>query len=116
MNSFTFPSWYRKPSNESETESARETSSDSSGGYCRERGAKSVVNGSSNQPNFSDASIRGLQRISLSDKNESCSALGQLVFEYFERETPYNREPLADKARPFFLWFGSTLRLCQVAF
>ncbi|XP_004487803.1 uncharacterized protein [Cicer arietinum] len=87
----------RKPSNESETESARETSSDSSGGYCRERGAKSVVNGSSNQPNFSDASIRGLQRISLSDKNESCSALGQLVFEYFERETPYNREPLADK-------------------
>ncbi|WJX23465.1 hypothetical protein P8452_12670 [Trifolium repens] len=96
----------RKPSKESDSESARDTSSDSSSGYRHDRGAKSVVNGSSNQPNFSDASNLSLERLSLgskplagssSDENGSCSAVGQLVYEYFERETPYNREPLADK-------------------
>jgi hypothetical protein len=109
MDSFTFPSSYRKLSKESDSESARDTSSDSSSGYRHDRGAKSVVNGSSNQPNFSDASNLSLERLSLgskplagssSDENGSCSAVGQLVYEYFERETPYNREPLADKARP----------------
>ncbi|KAK2448588.1 hypothetical protein QL285_007845 [Trifolium repens] len=96
----------RKPSKESDSESARDTSSDSSSGYRHDRGAKSVVNGSSNQPNFSDASNLSLERLSLGSKplagsssgeNGSCSAVGQLVYEYFERETPYNREPLADK-------------------
>lgn len=42
---------------------------------------------------------------SSSDENKNCNPLGQLVFEYFEHEIPYNREPLADKARP--LSFGS---------
>jgi hypothetical protein len=114
IDSFAFTSCYRKPSKESDSESARDTSSDSSSGYRHDRGAKSVVNGSSNQPNFSDASNLSLERVSLgskplagssSDENGSCSAVGQLVYEYFERETPYNREPLADKARP--LSFGS---------
>ncbi|XP_045831295.1 uncharacterized protein LOC123922644, partial [Trifolium pratense] len=106
IDSFTFPSCYRKPSKESDSESARDRSSDSSSGYRHDRGAKSVVNGSSNQPNFPDASNLSLERLSLgskplagssSDENGSCSTLGQLVYEYFERETPYNREPLADK-------------------
>ena len=36
---------------------------------------------------------------SSSDETESCNPPGQLIFEYFEHETPYNREPLANKAR-----------------
>ncbi|XP_061349195.1 uncharacterized protein LOC133294526 [Gastrolobium bilobum] len=94
----------RKPSQESDSESARETSSDSSSGYCHERGAKSV-HGSRNHPNVLDASNHTLERVSLSkpflgsssDEIDSCNPPGQLIFEYFEHETPYNREPLADK-------------------
>ncbi|TKY72544.1 Transducin/WD40 repeat superfamily protein [Spatholobus suberectus] len=52
----------RRPSQESDSESARETSSDSSSGYCHERGAK-IVHGSWNQPNLSDASNHGLERV-----------------------------------------------------
>ncbi|KAH1088411.1 hypothetical protein GLYMA_07G243400v4 [Glycine max] len=94
----------RKPSQESDSESARETSSDSSSGYCHERGAKSV-HGSRNHLNVMDASNHTLERVSQgkpfmgssSDETESCSPPGQLIFEYFEHETPYNREPLANK-------------------
>ncbi|KAL2627990.1 hypothetical protein AAZV13_07G206400 [Glycine max] len=98
----------RKPSQESDSESARETSSDSSSGYCHERGAKSV-HGSRNHLNVMDASNHTLERVSQgkpfmgssSDETESCSPPGQLIFEYFEHETPYNREPLANKARHY---------------
>ncbi|KAK7387952.1 hypothetical protein VNO78_22751 [Psophocarpus tetragonolobus] len=94
----------RKPSQESDSESARETSSDSSSGYCHERGGKSV-HGSRNHLNVLDASNHALERVSQgkpfigssSDETESCNPPGQLIFEYFERETPYNREPLANK-------------------
>ena len=121
-DSLTFPCCYRKPSKESDSESARDTSSDSSSGYRHERGSKSVVNGSSNLPNLSDPNNLGLERLSLaskpftgsSDENGSCSALGQLVFEYFEHESPYSREPLVDKVRT--LSFGSVPPLDYVAF
>ncbi|KAL9325598.1 hypothetical protein ACSQ67_006243 [Phaseolus vulgaris] len=95
----------RKPSQESDSESARETSSDSSSGYCHERGAKSV-HGSRNHLNVLDASNHALERVSQgkpfmgssSDETESCNPPGQLIFEFFEHESPYNREPLATKA------------------
>ncbi|KAL5182587.1 hypothetical protein HKD37_17G046685 [Glycine soja] len=88
----------RKPSQESDSESARETSSDSSSGYCHERGAKSV-HGSRNHLNVLDASNHSLERVSQgkplmgssSDETESCNPPGQLIFEYFEHETPYNQ-------------------------
>lgn len=103
---FSILSYYRKPSQESDSESARETSSDSSSGYCQERGTNSV-HGTRNHLNVLDASNHGLERVSLSmpfmgsssDETQSCNPPGQKIFEYFERETPYNREPLADKAR-----------------
>ncbi|KAI4344824.1 hypothetical protein L6164_012012 [Bauhinia variegata] len=91
---------------ESDSESARETSSDSSNGYGHERGASSVVNGSLNLLNGTDTSNHGLESASASskplmgsssDERESCNPPGQLVYEYFEHETPYGREPLADK-------------------
>ncbi|XP_019464706.1 PREDICTED: uncharacterized protein LOC109363007 isoform X1 [Lupinus angustifolius] len=94
----------RKPSQESDSESAFETSSDSSNGYCHERGAKSV-HGSRNHLNIVDACNHDLERLSLSkppiglssDLTESCNPPGQLIFQYFEHESPYNRPPLADK-------------------
>ncbi|KAK7329506.1 hypothetical protein VNO77_23676 [Canavalia gladiata] len=96
----------RRPGQESDSESARETSSDSSSGYCHERGAKSVVRGSWNHSNKSGANSLGVERVSprskpltgsSSDKTESSKPPGQLIFEYFEHEIPYNREPLVDK-------------------
>ncbi|KAH1231916.1 hypothetical protein GmHk_09G024695 [Glycine max] len=95
----------RRPS-QRDSESATETSSDSSSGYCHEKGAKSV-HGTWNQDNSSDARYQCSKRVSLSkpltssssDENESCNPPSQLIFEYFEHENPYNREPLADKAR-----------------
>lgn len=115
----------RKPSKESDSESARDTSSDSSSGYRHERGSKSVVNGSSNLPNLSDPNNLGLERLSLaskpftgsSDENGSCSALGQLVFEYFEHESPYSREPLVDKIHDLAKQFPDlkTYRSCDLS-
>jgi len=53
-----------------------------------------------------DASNHALERVSQgkpfmgssSDETESCNPPGQLIFEFFEHESPYNREPLATKA------------------
>ncbi|KAM4116507.1 hypothetical protein ACB094_02G056000 [Castanea mollissima] len=95
----------RRPGEESDSMSSRESSSDSSSDDGVERQASNVVNGSWNQPNI-DANIQGLKRISLrnktiagssSDESENCSPPGQLVFEYFEHDPPFSREPLADK-------------------
>lgn len=37
-----------------------------------------------------------------SDEGESVNSQGSLLFEYFERDLPYSREPLADKvSSPF---------------
>ena len=97
-------------SRECDSESSRETSRDSSNGCSDEKRTKSV-HGTWNQPNSSDASNHSSKRVSLrskpstSDETESSNPPGQLIFEYFEHEIPYNREPLADKARS--LSFGS---------
>lgn len=40
-----------------------------------------------------------------SDEGESGNTQGCLMFEYLEREQPYGRVPLADKASHFFLNF-----------
>lgn len=96
----------RRPGEESDSMSSRESSSDSSSDYRLERGANNGVNGAWSQPNIADANILGLKRLSLrnktltgssSDESENCSPPGQLVFEYFEYDPPFSREPLADK-------------------
>ncbi|XP_027338289.1 uncharacterized protein LOC113852250 [Abrus precatorius] len=116
----------RRPSQGSDSESARETSSDSSSSYCCERGVKSVVHGSRNQRDMSDASNHGLERVSVrskslmgssSDETESSTPPGQLIFEYFEHEIPYNREPLADKISDLARQFPElkTYRSCDLS-
>ncbi|KAB1213894.1 hypothetical protein CJ030_MR5G017157 [Morella rubra] len=99
----------RRPGEESDSISSRESSSDSSSDYGADRGTSRVVHGPWSQQNITDASIRGLKRLALrnktcmgssSDESENCNPSGQLVFEYLEHDPPFNREPLSDKASP----------------
>lgn len=87
--------------------SSRESSSDSSSDCGAEIGANGVVHGTWSQQNITEANIQGLKRVSLrnktftgssSDESENCKPSGQLVYEYLERDPPFSREPLADKA------------------
>ena len=100
-----FASFYRKPGDESDAESSRETSSDRSGDYGVGRGLNNVVHGSRNQKDIAEANIHSRKGVltkpslgSSSDESETCNPPGRLVFEYMERDPPYSREPLADKA------------------
>lgn len=43
----------------------------------------------------------GLHEDCSSDEAESFNSTGRLLFEYLERDLPYSREPLADKASGF---------------
>ncbi|KAL5063684.1 hypothetical protein RYX36_025421 [Vicia faba] len=51
-----------------------------------------------------------------SDDGESINSQGYLLFEYFERDTPYGREPLADKMMDLAFRFPQllTLRSCDI--
>ncbi|KAL5062765.1 hypothetical protein RYX36_024502 [Vicia faba] len=51
-----------------------------------------------------------------SDDGESINSQGYLLFEYFERDTPYGREPLADKMMDLTFRFPQllTLRSCDI--
>ncbi|KAK4338908.1 hypothetical protein RND71_040370 [Anisodus tanguticus] len=100
----------RRPGEESDADSLKETSSDDSSEYGA--GASKVANkvhGSWNQ----QIVIDGIKHLSLKkdpllessgDENEMGTSPGLLVFEYFERNQPYGREPLADKAIPRTDW------------
>ncbi|KAL2341718.1 hypothetical protein Fmac_009658 [Flemingia macrophylla] len=77
------------------------------------------------QSNLSDESTLGLEKVSLrkplkgssNDEIESCSPRGQLIFEYFEHEIPYNRVPLADKISDLARQFPElkTYRSCDLS-
>ncbi|XP_039062166.1 uncharacterized protein LOC120206651 isoform X1 [Hibiscus syriacus] len=98
----------RRPGEDSDTESSRETSSDGSNSDCvMGRRANNVVQGAQSQLKVADPNIEKLMRLSLrnrsfggssSDENDSCNPPGQqLIFEYLEHDQPFSREPLADK-------------------
>ncbi|GKV31405.1 hypothetical protein SLEP1_g40096 [Rubroshorea leprosula] len=96
----------RRPGEESDTESSRETSSDDSSDYGVGRQANNVVQGAWSQHNSADVNIHRLDIQSLksrqfasssSDESEICNPSDQLIFEYLEHALPFTREPLADK-------------------
>lgn len=69
-----------------------------------------MVQGTSRQQNYTGAIAEGLSRLSLisiphrglsGNENGVNNPPGVLVFEYLERNQPYSREPLADKAISF---------------
>ncbi|KNA11765.1 hypothetical protein SOVF_131700 [Spinacia oleracea] len=93
----------RIPGEESD-ESSRETSSDGSSDCETERGACNFA--AWNQQELADSTQQDMKALSLrykpfngssSDEGDFSSSPGVLTFEYFERDPPYSREPLADK-------------------
>ncbi|XP_044500659.1 uncharacterized protein LOC123221808 [Mangifera indica] len=96
----------RKPDEESDVDTSRETSSDGSSDYGVERQISAFVQGTWSQQNTADENIQKLYRLSLrnkhlmgssSDESEICNPHGKPVFEYLEHDAPFSREPLADK-------------------
>ncbi|XP_011100815.1 uncharacterized protein LOC105178921 [Sesamum indicum] len=92
----------RRPGEESDATSSRETSSDGDSECGTDRGA------SSNQGSWSQKNTvgQGYSRFagrnnplteSSIDGDDISNPPGLLIFEYFERELPFHREPLADK-------------------
>ncbi|KAL4386756.1 hypothetical protein GQ457_09G024310 [Hibiscus cannabinus] len=118
----------RRPGEESDTESSRETSSDGSNSDSgMGRRANHVVQGSQSQLNVADSNIERLTRLSLrnrsfrgssSDESDGCNPPGQqLIFEYLEHDQPFSREPLADKIAVLASRFPSlkTYRSCDLS-
>ncbi|KAM7279890.1 hypothetical protein ACFE04_007024 [Oxalis oulophora] len=95
-----------RPGEESDAESSRETSSDGSSDCTVDRGSGNVALGSwsskkkimnQNTDSLSRLSLRNKSTTSSSEDNEGCNPSGELMFEYFEIDLPFSREPLADK-------------------
>ncbi|XVF66167.1 hypothetical protein PTKIN_Ptkin10aG0013600 [Pterospermum kingtungense] len=117
----------RRPGEESDTESSRETSSDGSNSDCGiGRRANNVVQGTGNQMEIADANVQHLTRLSLrnrpfggssSDESDICNPPGQLIFEYLEHDQPFSREPLADKISVLASRFPAlrTYRSCDLS-
>lgn len=100
------PQRLRRPGDDSDAESSRETSSAGSSDCEAERRVKGVVDGGWGRHNLVNSNSQRLSRLSLKDKhpmssssdeNEVYNSSGLLAYEYFEQEQPHHRRPLYDK-------------------
>lgn len=102
----------RRPGEESDSDYCKDSCSDGSSDCEHERGSfmysreqQSYYNRTNGVPlkmdglSFRDQHI-ALQEGSSSDEGESGNSQGRLLFEYLERDSPFSREPLADKVSP----------------
>ncbi|KAG5522095.1 hypothetical protein RHGRI_034332 [Rhododendron griersonianum] len=89
----------RRPGEESDADSSRETSSDGGSECGAERGTNHAQ-GAWSQRNNMHAIAQSFNRLSV-DKGEISDPPGFLLFEYFDSAPPFSREPLADKASRF---------------
>ncbi|EYU17395.1 hypothetical protein MIMGU_mgv1a020798mg [Erythranthe guttata] len=96
----------RKLGEESDGEYSRDSSSDGSSDGEQDRGGF----------NYSNKQLTYLQEGFSSDEGESESSRSCLLFDYFERDKPYCREPLADKISDLARKFPElkTLRSCDL--
>ncbi|KAI4364471.1 hypothetical protein MLD38_020559 [Melastoma candidum] len=102
-----YPRKSRRPGEDSDTESSRETSSDGSTEFKMVRGVNGSMQRNRNYNNGENvAVVQNFNGLSLKDNipsDSSCDEAeesnppGHLIFEYLERDQPYSREPLADK-------------------
>lgn len=99
----------RRPGDDSDAESSRETSSAGSSDCEAERRVKGVVDGGWGRHNLVNSNSQRLSRLTLrdkhpmsssSDENEVNNSSGLLAYEYFEQEQPHHRRPLYDKVSP----------------
>ncbi|PON48901.1 Myb/SANT-like domain containing protein [Trema orientale] len=100
------PHKLRRPGDDSDAESSRETSSAGSSDCEAERRVKGAVDGGWGRQNLMNSNSQRLGRLTLrdqhpmsssSDETEVYNLPGSLVFEYFEQEQPHHRKPLYDK-------------------
>lgn len=100
------PCRLRRPGEDSDAESSRETSGAGSSDCEAERRAKGVACVTQGQQNLMNVNLQILNRLTLrdkptrsssSDETEVCNSPGLLVFEYLEQEQPHHRQPLYDK-------------------
>ncbi|KAG5554529.1 hypothetical protein RHGRI_012172 [Rhododendron griersonianum] len=89
----------KRPAEESDAYSSRETSSDGGSECGAERGTNHAQ-GAWSQHNNMRAIAQSFNRLSV-DKGEISDPPGFLLFEYFDSAPPFSREPLADKASRF---------------
>ncbi|CAM8918348.1 unnamed protein product [Rhodiola kirilowii] len=96
----------RRAGEDSDIGSSRETSSEGSCDRDAERGAININNRSRGKQNVTETDIRSFNRLSLKNgtsvdasglEGEIQNTPGAAVFEFFERESPFVREPLANK-------------------
>ncbi|KAL5996292.1 hypothetical protein ACLOJK_026368 [Asimina triloba] len=126
-----------RPGEESDADSYRDTSSDGSSDSEIDR-SKHVSPEAWGHHNLIDSSILRINRLTVRDKSQAVVQGGIInddvgvsnphgipIFEYFERDTPYSRKPLADKASSIWLWTwypiyriptGPTLRDLEACF
>ncbi|KAL0380798.1 UNVERIFIED_CONTAM: hypothetical protein Sangu_0144100 [Sesamum angustifolium] len=116
----------RRLGEESDGEYFRDSSSDGSSDSEQDRGGLSYSREPLNYLQTSDGSLRvdqlfreqhmAFQEGFSSDEGESGSSQGCLLFEYFARDQPYCREPLADKISDLAHHFPElkTLRSCDL--
>ncbi|XP_031110663.1 uncharacterized protein LOC116014846 [Ipomoea triloba] len=115
----------RRPGEESDGDSYRETSSDDGSEYVAGRGANSIK-GKQNQQNLMNATANGFNKLSLrndgfmeslADENETSNPPGLLIFEFLEQNPPQNRQPLTDKISSLASQFPDlkTYRSCDLA-
>lgn len=96
--------YHRRPGEESDSD-FRDSSSDGSSDCEPERGmsySREQISLRMDRMSLRDQHA-GLQEDFSGDEGESLNAQGRLIFEYLERDPPYSREPLADKASTFLL-------------
>ena len=92
---------YRRSGEDSDYESSRATSSDGSyeAGAGAVHGPQTRKNINSVAGSFNKLMIRADLLVGCdSDEGEIRNPPGHLIFEYFERASPFQREPLANKA------------------
>ncbi|GKV22115.1 hypothetical protein SLEP1_g32010 [Rubroshorea leprosula] len=96
----------RRPGEDTEAESSRETSSGGSSDCAAERQCRSGFDGAWGQLNIINSNSQRMNRLTLrdkppvsssSDEAEVSKSPGMLVYEYFEQEQPHQRKPLYDK-------------------
>ncbi|POO01891.1 hypothetical protein TorRG33x02_021830 [Trema orientale] len=117
----------RQASEDSDFDSYRDSSSDGSSDYEIEKGMKFSgeqrhLHNLTNQASFRmsrlsmhDEHSVALQEGFSSDDGEASNSQGVLLFEYLERDPPFSREPLADKAILASQYPGlKTLRSCDL--
>ncbi|XWS34995.1 hypothetical protein CRYUN_Cryun21dG0086400 [Craigia yunnanensis] len=106
----------RQPGEDSDSD-FRDSSSD--GGSDCEPERANVFRDKRNQRLANEMSLR-MDRLSVGDQRilqgESVNSRGCLIFEYFERDPPYSREPLADKIADLAFRFPElkTLKSCDL--